>query len=143
MKVNMKGKIRHLKILFKNFKSIILVVFLALLVSVAVTWYIKTFPAYVSDNKPYYNKEINMAVNLNECNFCYYLDYSPSMFGFFAEPESNMYKLSELLEEITEENNIFGKNMPYICNQDILGNYTEDDFVGFMTMVTLMSVIIN
>ena len=56
MKINMKGKIRHLKVLFRNFKSIILVVFIALLVSVAVTQYIKTFPTYVSDNKPYCNE---------------------------------------------------------------------------------------
>ncbi len=132
MKINMKGKIRHLKVLFRNFKSIILVVFIALLVSVAVTQYIKTFPTYVSDNKPYCNEETNTAVNLNECNFCYYLDYSPSMFGFFADSGSNMYKLSELLEGITGENSIFGEDNPYICNQDILDNYAADDFVGFM-----------
>lgn len=132
MEVNIKKADTHLKILFRNFKTIIIVVVLAFILSLFVTWSIKKFPVYVSDNKPYYNEETDITTNLNECNFYYYLDCSPSMFGLFGEPESNMYKLSNALEGIIGQNTIFSTEKIYICGQDINMDYDAEAFLGFM-----------
>lgn len=54
------------------------------------------------------------------------------MFGFFTDSDSNMYKLSNVLDGITGENSIFSSEEPYVCNQDVCDNYDANDFLGFM-----------
>ncbi len=131
----MKRNNESIKIGFKLCKNFIIIIIIIVLVGIIVLFNIKHIPKYVSENEPY-KENTNVTENLDGCKLYCYLDISPSMLGFFYEDDStNMYKLSNVLEKMFNENNFSESGERYICNEGIQGNISTDNFLGFMRKV--------